>query len=843
MSEWRFHIIDRNDIATEIEEPVGFDAVQAILSRDKEYHGIFFDDQGDTFEFYDEAHDLLKDEYDLYGSQGIMTLLIEEDCGAGFTEYSRGRFDFNKYEHFCGISCYVKLPVEGIGEVMDLRNRINQKVNLETLKSFDETIDLPAYDSLPFTLGLPSKAIVIQNIANRKSDISGEFLGPTDLCSYSTVGSFGQIETPFDDVSVSELGGFYFPTDIILTDIFYSNSCYSIPFPEEDYLPTPWAFPVVPTGANPVLNYAEEFAGFGQISDKVLTEFRLKGAINIENCSAGRIEPVFFRIGADSTVEWLWNVTINEPLPQVPSPHTFNFDETFSQELTIIPGDRFYFFIFIAYEKSDVQATSGLNAFSVEFETGNYFRMKTLSKTPATNSKVFAINETISRIAEAITNDKLRGYSEYFGRTDSQPYALDSDGNGSLEAVTNGLRIRRQENKIPGKTSLFTLSLQDVFEGLNPIHNIGMGVEPDTNRTGYNRLRVEPWDYFYNNDIIFTADNIDKITRKADARNIFSTYQFGYQKWEAEEYNGLDEFLTKRIYRTTLSNIKNDLVKLSKMVTSGYALEITRRKGNSDSKDWRYDKETFLICCTRTAKFHCIFSEATSEIVFDYSGSITPFTSLTEITISGSSNNDGTYTIFRILFDSNGTVSIKITGATLTDEESYSVIFTGVVLPTTMYVELGNITTPENIIDPNSIYNWRIRPVSNAMRWMNKVLASYKQFDTNAKIIFTDGDANYFAKGEMTATNGKLENGPIAENDPISLSVFNDIMKAKPLMAAETVQFEYDISSSDYLLIKQNPYGLVDFSSDCDEGQGWIETLNYKPEQGKATFILIPKAL
>ena len=90
----------------------------------------------------------------------------------------------------------------------------------------------------------------------------------------------------------------------------------------------------------------------------------------------------------------------------------------------------------------------------------------------------------------------------YFGRTDSQPYAVDTDGNGSLEVVTDGIRVRRQENKIPGKTSLFSLSLQDVFEGISPIHNIGMGVEPDTNRTGYNRLRVEPWDFFYNNDII-----------------------------------------------------------------------------------------------------------------------------------------------------------------------------------------------------------------------------------------------------------------------------------------------------------------------------------------------------
>ena len=52
-----------------------------------------------------------------------------------------------------------------MNEVMDLRNRVDQKVNLESLKAFDEITDLAAYDKLAFDLQLPSKGIFMQNKA------------------------------------------------------------------------------------------------------------------------------------------------------------------------------------------------------------------------------------------------------------------------------------------------------------------------------------------------------------------------------------------------------------------------------------------------------------------------------------------------------------------------------------------------------------------------------------------------------------------------------------------------------------------------------------------------------
>ena len=162
--------------------------------------------------------------------------------------------------------------------------------------------------------------------------------------------------------------------------------------------------------------------------------------------------------------------------------------------------------------------------------------------------------------------------------------------------------------------------MKDVFEGVEPIHHIGFGIEDDPSRTGYKRLRVENWKHFYTDtgtsaDIIMNCIGVKNIERKIIEAKNYSTFQFGYEKYEAEQYNGLDEFLTKRIYRTTLNGLKNELNKISKFIASGYAWEITRRK-NTDSSDWRFDNDTFIVCLRDSF----ILKQGTTTVLFINSG-------------------------------------------------------------------------------------------------------------------------------------------------------------------------------------------------------------------------------
>ena len=91
---WKFTIIDRFNEETVIDEPVGWDKNVAEIKRDTEWHGIFFSTQGEAFEFTGKALQLLKKEYDEFGAEGYMLLVMSEDCGNGVEEFARGRFNF-----------------------------------------------------------------------------------------------------------------------------------------------------------------------------------------------------------------------------------------------------------------------------------------------------------------------------------------------------------------------------------------------------------------------------------------------------------------------------------------------------------------------------------------------------------------------------------------------------------------------------------------------------------------------------------------------------------------------------------------------------------------------------
>jgi hypothetical protein len=862
---WKFEILNRDNIATVIEEPVGWENNASEIKRDPDYHGVFFSNQGETFEFYNDAMRIIKDEYDQYGFEGNMTLIMSENCGTGYEEFSRGRFDFNKYEYYCGDSCYVKIPVEKTGEIVELRNRLNQKVNLEALKAFDGITDLPAYSKLPFEMDFPSKGIKVQNNAAWQT-------AQTTTVSLSEVPkierfapdhynrAWFQIVPQFENITLSEFGRFttaaipehqyiksgFYPVNVDpALECVVNGTAATAPDTQRVYFDWSLASPLLVNEANASnfdaiktfscsLNYSFTMSlTFGHVIALYnILVIRRKGG-TFEYLDKQRIFAPTFGGGPggyNSGSIWLSGTT-----------HTVSFSTT-RTGIKLNDGDYLFTAVvgFSLYATS--QAVSGLEAYKITSVSGSV-EMTALSYVTPTASKVFAINETISRIAESITNNKLKAYSEYFGRTDSEPYALPADGCGSLEIVTDGIRLRRQENKIPGNTSIFSLSIQDIFEGISPIHNIGMGLEIDTNRIGFNRLRIEPWKYFYNDSVIMSCTGIKQLSRKSNDKEVYSTFQFGYGKWEAEEYNGLDEFLTKRIGRTTLSQVKNDLIKLSKWIGSGYAIEVTRRKGNDNTKDWRYDKETFIICCKRGAtsfSAQCSFHAALHTLSYD--GTLNPvFFKVGHVySVSGTALNNVTFTVSGIV--NPNTTFTEIIADRIFSSEFVMATFTDITADL-LSVETGNIISPVNIIDPDTLYNYRISPVRNAMRWMNRIFESYRQFGIDCKLIFTDGDGNYFASGEMESANCKIESGVLIENQTIDVAAFNDPEDCKPFLIPERIVFDYPMSSREYKLLEANPYGQIYFESDCEEGYGYIDTVNYKMEEGMATFNLIPKAL
>jgi hypothetical protein len=78
---------------------------------------------------------------------------------------------------------------------------------------------------------------------------------------------------------------------------------------------------------------------------------------------------------------------------------------------------------------------------------------------------------------------------------------------------------------------------------------------------------------------------------------IYGTINVGYDKWEAEEYNGLDEMNTERQYRRNIDSNPSELDLMSDLISAGYTIEVTRRKNQTETgtSDWRYDDDLFIV--------------------------------------------------------------------------------------------------------------------------------------------------------------------------------------------------------------------------------------------------------
>jgi len=222
---------------------------------------------------------------------------------------------------------------------------------------------------------------------------------------------------------------------------------------------------------------------------------------------------------------------------------------------------------------------------------------------PLSNGQVFFVNEALSRVAESLTQMDLKVYSDFFGRPDALPYASANDGCGALECISNGRFIRQALVAADGTLATMSISFSDLFRDLDGIHRLGMGLEDDPNRTGYQLLRVESEDYFYQNSVLLTLPNVALLNTAHDGASDISTVDLGYPNWQCWNINGLDEYNTQRKYRTTLQSITNNKDITCKFVTSGYAIEFTRRQGGGSS-DWRWDNMNFLICLRRTLPVH-----------------------------------------------------------------------------------------------------------------------------------------------------------------------------------------------------------------------------------------------
>lgn len=394
--------------------------------------------------------------------------------------------------------------------------------------------------------------------------------------------------------------------------------------------------------------------------------------------------------------------------------------------------------------------------------------------TDPTETTGYLVYEALNRTVESITGrtDAIR--SNYFGRTDSVPKVYDETGCEALNLYTNGKSIRGLL-KSDGTPYAINVSFQDIFNDLNQKRCLGYRIE---RIGGVDYVRIEPVEYFYNNESIITLEDVSNIRIEVAKNRLYNNLEIGYNKWEIENLNGIDEFNTKHNYTIPTTNIKQNLQVTTNYVAGGYAIEMTRRMQADEypTSDWKYDDDIFIISLNRITVVSDLYSDASEEYA-------------------------------------PGEVSER--------DELFSEV--------------------DNVISPETSYNLRFSPARSAMYWFKKFApALLKANDKTLK--FQSGTGNILLLTNMSLDDCRITSGELVENQDITsaTSVFETLDRVA-LYEPIWINFEYPLTYSDFITIRDNSNKSITATCGVETYKGSIEELKFKPniQNGMGEFKLL----
>jgi len=553
-----------------IEEPQGFADIIINLKRDDNTHGILIEASTSDLQFYGVAAAYLKSKKDAEGLKAEVIFRAYQSCGVYDDRelILEGRLNFGKYSASCGTSCVVTIPVEEAGCWLMLKSRYDQKVDLDSNVAFNKMTPLQNYAGLNFEMEIAAKEL--------------------------EAGIDGSVSEDGDTINLNV-------TSSLLGYKIYIRPTYSVE--RDNSIQTGQLTPVSAwqttglaiedSAITPQLLYEDDircFAGSFPYS------LRMKGVYTITG--GGDLEQVNIKLFTwDGVGDIFTDPTLIDSVNLFTGSSAFpvntSFDGSLSGNIILTEGLGLYAIIEFVVSSPALVSSD----YNIMFDEDTFFTLTASKICPPTEANVYLVNETLSRATEAITDGCLRVKSDYYGRTDSEPYASGEDGCGALRVLTSGLKIRRADN------AKFFESLKGLFEGLKGIDNIGMGIETNPMLPNSQWLRIEPVEYFYQDTELLSLPNAPQAVAAIQEQSHYSLIKSGYKKWEVENINGLNEFNSNREYRTSLTTVNNTLDITSALIAGGYPWEITRQQSFAETgkADTKFDNDTFIACVERDA--------------------------------------------------------------------------------------------------------------------------------------------------------------------------------------------------------------------------------------------------
>jgi hypothetical protein len=559
------------------------DELSLVFARNTTYHGIQRT-VGVNVKFIKDGYDVIKTIYETFGIAAEITFTIQE-LNKQINDYQlffEGKINLENYRID---KVFVTVGIEEIGLVQKFANNDDIQVNLQNLISLGD-VAIPPFSNETVDLSLHSKTISKKLVGESSPEetmiqhsydaiVNGSPIpgleSEKDQWRYASLGFYS---------SVSELSDVSLFGTIITPEIpapFYTvkePGIHTFKFNFNAF------FSIEGWSELLKLKHCDYYHEGGGTFDTTI----IKIVLRVTSVDDVITDTILFEEEKGRCGNSYHEVNLTNFSPTV-APMTLNFDD----EVTIYC--EMYTDSLFMREPQDRPVNY---LFSAWLKEGSTMEIKALTQSPVPTSTADALLnfETAARILQSITDQPDPFRSTLFGRTDSQPFAYDQDGDASLIAISNGFQIRQ----FPLEQKPIYASFKEWYETMDALFNIGVGIED-------NKIVCERKEYFYSPVVIWSFDNVEY--SKSVAREYFyNEFENGFAKWENEEVNGLDEFNSKRQWTIPMPAIKNRLSKLAPYMGSGYAIEFTRRKTfeSTSTEDWKYDNDNFVISVVRVGE-------------------------------------------------------------------------------------------------------------------------------------------------------------------------------------------------------------------------------------------------
>lgn len=553
-------------------DPVGWEELETAVVRGLEYHGFFYE-QTASLKFYcGNGREYIEDVYNTYGIEGVIKINIGISCECEEEQPSAYSLDYSDdYANESIESCNYETFYEGVLDLQSLqftdeylsvsiindnfftsvRNNLETKVSIEDTNALnDNTVDLVS----AYTTTLHGKTIVFSSKWANCNNISVNTSSSDAAPTFTTI---------IPIVPIQEDSGFENSScgnEYVLSDSSVKNLLNPLYFMD---------------ATETSLNVTTDMSGSIRI-------FMINAGGNVVS-QISLLTTSYFDVGIPqpNKTPLYQNVTA---LPAVGGTVLYDYDFTSTDVLNLTAGQRAYLIFEVTGMVRNLPTEPILLEVDITQDDNSTVNTSFNSIFPDTSAFTYQIHDVAKQVSRQITGNNEPFRSELLGLT-TQGYS--TNGEAAWNVITSG-------NKIRNIVKPLNTSLADVYKCVNMLYNAGLGIEK------YNDeyiVRIEKKEYFYDKNAILTFDWVADIERTVAKELYYNTLNIGYDEFEIEEVNGLDEFNTQRTYNTRNDMTENNITAYSPFIGSGYAIEFTRRQ--SSTNDWKYDDSNFIIATNR----------------------------------------------------------------------------------------------------------------------------------------------------------------------------------------------------------------------------------------------------